>query len=70
MAGAAGGGAGGDVAAFEKALRDVLSTKGPTTLANLGSVVKRPAAVPKLKKFLEEHKAFHLDSKTQIASLA
>ncbi len=48
----------------------MLQTKGPTTLAALGSAVKRPASVPKLKKFLEDHKAFNLDPKTQIASLA
>ena len=70
LAGAAGGGAGGDAAAYESALREVLRTKGPTTLAALGSAVKKPPSVPKLKKFLEEHAAFHLDAKTQIASLA
>ena len=70
LAGAAGGGAGGDAATYESALREVLRSKGPTTLATLGSAVKKPASVPKLKKFLEEHAAFHLDPKTQIASLA
>ena len=68
FAGAAGGG--GDAATYEGALREVLRSKGPTTLATLGSAVKKPASVPKLKKFLEEHEAFHLDPKTQIASLA
>lgn len=58
------------MAAYEKAIRDLLSSKGPTSLAVLGSAVKRPPSVPKLKKFLEEHKAFKLDPKTQVASLA
>ena len=59
-----------EVAAYEEALLDVLSDEGPSTLSALGNAVKRPAAVPKLKKFLEENKAFYFNPSTQLVSLA
>ena len=54
---------------YETALRKVLGEKGSVSMAQLGSMVKRPAAVPKLKKFLEEHAEFKIDAKA-VVSLA
>lgn len=33
------------------------------SIAQLGSAVKRPPSVPKLKKFIDDSKAFKIDSK-------
>ncbi len=56
-------GKGGDGAAdFEAGLKAALA-KGPMSIAQLGSAVKRPPSVPKLKKFIDDSKAFKIDSK-------
>lgn len=53
------------------ALKSYLSTHGPTKLATLGSVVKRPPKVPKLKHFLEQNKGvFKYNVGTDAVSLA
>ena len=63
----AGGKGGGEVAEYEAKLKAALQEhKGSMSMATLGSAVKRPAAVPKLKKFLEEHAAFRLDEKGNV----
>jgi len=65
-----GAGKGGDAAAeFEANLKAALQSKGPMSIAQLGSAVKRPPSVPKLKKFIDDHKAFKIDSK-MVVSLA
>lgn len=52
------------------ALKAHLSSGGPTKLAVLGSAVKRPPKVPKLKHFLEQHKStFKYDAGNDTVSL-
>jgi hypothetical protein len=51
----------GDAGAFEAALAAHLATAGPTKLAALGSVAKRPPAIPKLGKWLAAHPRFRVD---------
>lgn len=40
---------------YTKALKEYLGLNGPSKLAVLGSSIKRPSAVPKLKRFLSTH---------------
>ena len=40
---------------YTKALKEYLKENGPSKLATLGSSIKRPPAVPKLKRFLSTH---------------
>ena len=64
----AGGKSSGEVAEYEAKLKAALREhKGGMSMATLGSAVKRPAAVPKLKKFLEEHAGFKLDEKGNVS---
>lgn len=64
----AGGKSSGEVADYEAKLKAALKEhKGGMSMATLGSAVKRPAAVPKLKKFLEGHAAFKLDEKGNVS---
>ncbi len=64
----AGAKSGGDVGDYEAKLKAALKEhQGSMSMATLGSAVKRPAAVPKLKKFLEEHAAFKLDEKGNVS---
>ena len=63
---------GGGVAGVQYAglLKAYLQQKGPTKLAVLGSAVKRPATVPKLKGFLSSQSRFKYDATTDVVSLA
>jgi hypothetical protein len=57
-------------ATYEAELKSYLKKHGATKLGVLGSQVKKPAGVPKMKKFLEERKAvFKLDVQSQTVSL-
>ncbi len=53
-------------AEFAAKLKTALA-KGPMSIAQLGSAVKRPASVPKLKKFLDDNTAFKVDSKMMVS---
>ena len=52
---------GNDVDQFKAKLISVLKDKGPTNLSTLGGLVKRPAGIPKMKKFLEDNTAFKIN---------
>jgi len=55
---------------YKDALKKFLKDNGPTKLASLGSAVKRPPSVPKLKKFLASHASdFGYNTSTDIVSL-
>jgi hypothetical protein len=58
---------GGEVAEFEAKVKETIRAKGPMSIAQLGSAVKRPAGVPKLKKFLDDSKAFKLDANMTVS---
>jgi len=56
---------------YTAALKSYLKEHGPSKLANLGSAVKRPAAVKKLKRYLAENTSvFSYDQSTDVVSLA
>jgi hypothetical protein len=48
-------------------LKEIIKAKGPLSIAQLGSVAKRPAGVPKLKKFIEDNKAFKIDANMTVS---
>lgn len=43
------------MAEFQAKLISTLKGKAPMDISQLGGLVKRPASVPKLKKFLEDN---------------
>lgn len=56
---------------YTKALKEYLKENGPSKLATLGSSIKRPPAVPKLKRFLSTHASdFVYNQKNDTVSLA
>jgi hypothetical protein len=60
-----------DAKAYEAALKAHIAAHGPATLAALGSAVKRPPAVPKLKGFLVQRAGvFKYDQAADTVSLA
>ena len=55
---------------YKNALKTFLKDNGPSKLASLGSAVKRPPSVPKLKKFLASNTdAFGYNTSTDMVSL-
>lgn len=58
------GGSDNDVAAYQEALKAFLKKNGPVALSKLGGAVKRPPKAPKLKKLLEDSKAFIIKGDT------
>lgn len=55
---------------YKNALKIFLKDNGPSKLASLGSAVKRPPSVPKLKKFLASNTdAFGYNTSTDMVSL-
>lgn len=60
----------GSTADYVAALRQALTGHGPTRIGQLGSLVKRPAAAPKLKTVLSSNpKLFKHDPATDLVSL-
>jgi len=56
---------------YTAALKSYLQQNGPCKLGILGSKVKRPASVPKLKQFLTNNKErFNYNATTDTVSLA
>lgn len=56
---------------YKKALKNFLKENGPSKLASLGSAVKRPKSVPKLKKFLASNAGeFSYNTSTDVVSLS
>ena len=56
------GAAAGEAAEYDAKVRELLQKKGRVTVAALGGFVKRPPSIPKLKKYIEDHKAFKIDA--------
>jgi hypothetical protein len=54
---------GPDFESYADALKDYITKNGPANLGVLGGKVKRPANIPKLKKFLETRSDFAIDAK-------
>ena len=55
---------------YEQQLKLYLKEHGPSKLSNLGTAVKKPSSVPKLKRFLSTHaKTFSYNQSTDTVSL-
>jgi hypothetical protein len=55
------------VAAYALALKQHIQERGPCSFVDLGAAVKRPAVVPKLKRFLEQHTDFSIDAQGMVS---
>ena len=56
-----------EVAEFQAKLTETLRSKGSMSISALGGIVKRPAGIPKFKKFLEESGAFKIDGSLNVS---
>jgi hypothetical protein len=53
--------------AYASALEKHITAYGPTSFADLGTALKRPPGIPKLKKFVESRKEFSIDADGRVS---
>ena len=56
-----------ETAEFQAKLIETLRSKGSMSISALGGIVKRPAGIPKFKKFLDESGAFKVDGSLNVS---